>query len=93
MESPFQVANSKISLSYGRSTVEKVALVKVFQVISPSAHDRCNPVGSFPSWGQLPGIRVSHVFHSFSKYQICNTELLYPNISVITPSEFLLILG
>ena len=48
----------------------KWPLVKVFQVISPGARVRCNPVGSFPSWGQLPGIRVSYVSHNFSKYQI-----------------------
>ena len=68
-------------------------LVKVFQVVSPSAHDRSNPVGSFQGWGQFLGISVSHISHGFSKYQISSTELSYLNISVITPSESLLILG
>ena len=68
-------------------------LVKVFQVVSPNTRDRSNPVGSFPGWGQFLGISVLHISHGFLKYQISCTELSYLNISVITLSESLLILG
>ena len=71
----------------------KWPLVKVFQVVSPGARDRSNPVGSFPGWGQFLSISVSHISHGFSKYQISCIELSYLNISVITLSESLLILG
>ena len=71
----------------------KWPLVKVFQVVSPGARDRSNPVGTFPGWDQFPSISVSPISHSCSKYQISSTEFFYLNISVITPSEFLLILS
>ena len=73
--------------------LRKRPLVKVFQVVSPGARDRCNPVGSFLGLGQFPSISVSHISHSFSKYQISSIELPHLNISVVTLSNFLLILG
>ena len=71
----------------------KWPLVKVFQVVSPSARDGSNPIRYFPSWGQFSSISVSHIPNSFLKYQISSTELSCLNISVITSSEILLILG
>ena len=71
----------------------KWPLVQVFQVVSLDACDGSNPVWSFLGWGQFPGIGVSHIPNSSLKYQISSTELSCLNISVITSSEFLLILG
>ena len=71
----------------------KWLLVKLFQIVSPSAHDKSHPVGSLLGWGQFPNISVLHISHSFSKYQISSIELSYLNISVIMSSEFLPILG